>query len=129
MKTKKILSLILAIAILGCMFVLPTNAAETEAHEHIDIIIIDNENISEETEAKIIAFYKNGGEEKEGIATYGLTCTLLGHKLETTGVAKITHKARSSSPRCLRKLYDYSTCTRCDYEESVLISSQYIVCC
>ena len=128
MKTKKILSLIIAIAILGCMLIMPTNAAETEAHEHIEIII-ENENISEETRSKIINFYINGGEEQEKISTYGLTCTLFGHKLETTGVAKITHKARSTTPRCLKKIYDYSTCTRCDYEESVLASSEYIVCC
>lgn len=128
MKTKKIISLILAIAISACIFIMPANAAETEAYEHIEIII-ENENISEETKEKIIAFYTNGGEEKEGIATYGLTCTLLGHKLETSTVAKITHKARTTSPRCLKKTYSYSTCTRCDYEESTLVSSKYIVCC
>lgn len=128
MKTKKILSLVIAIAILGCMFIMPTNAAETEAHEHIEIII-ENENISDETREKIIAFYTNGGEEKEGIATYGITCTLLGHKYETTRVSKTTHKVRTTSPRCLKRIYDYSTCTRCDYEESVLASSEYIVCC
>lgn len=128
MRTKKILSFILAIAILTCMFVMPVNATDTKANEHF-VIIIENENISEDTKEKAIAFYTNGGEEKEGIAAYGLTCTLLGHKLETTGVSKITHKVRSSSPRCLKKIYDYSACTRCDYEESVLISSAYIVCC
>ena len=128
MKAKKILSLILAISMLACIFIMPANAAEAEVEEHIEIVI-ENEDISEETKEKIIAFYTNGGEEKEGIATYGLTCTLLGHKLETTGVYKITHKVRTSSPRCLKKTYDYSTCTRCDYEESILAKSEYIVCC
>lgn len=128
MKTKKILSIILAITILGCVFVMPANAAETEAHEHIEIIIV-NQDISEEAKEKAIAFYTNGSEETEDVATYGLTCTLFGHNLETTGVYKITHEVRSTSPRCLKKIYDYSTCTRCDYEESVLISSAYIVCC
>ncbi len=128
MKTKKILSLILAIAMLSCIFIMPANATETESHEHIEIII-ENENISEETKEKIIAFYTNGGEESEGVSTYGLTCTLLGHKLETTKVYKITHEVRATAPRCLRKTYDYSTCTRCDYEESVLVSSIYIDCC
>ena len=128
MKTKKILSLILAIAVLGCMFIMPANAAEAETHEHFEIIIV-NENISEETKEKAIAFYTNGGDEEDGTSTYGLTCTLLGHKLETTRVYKITHKVRSTAPRCLKKTYDYSTCTRCDYEESVLLSSLYIACC
>ena len=128
MKAKKILSLILAISMLACVFGMPANAAETKSDEHIEIII-ENEDISDETREKIIAFYTNGGEAKEGIATYGITCTLLGHKLETTGVYKITHKVRTSSPRCLKKTYDYSTCTRCDYEESILAKSEYIVCC
>lgn len=128
MKTKKVLSLILAISMLACMFIIPVNATETEIDEHIEIII-ENENISVETKEKAIAFYTNGGEETVGIATYGLTCTLLGHKLETTRVAKITHKVRTSSPRCLKKTYDYSTCTRCDYEESILVGNEYIVCC
>ena len=128
MKTKKLLSLILAIAVLSCMFIMPANAAETETHEHFEIIIV-NDNISEETKEKAIAFYTNGGEEEDGASTYGLTCTLLGHKTESTYVYKITHKARTTSPRCLKKTYDYTTCTRCDYEESTLISSVYIICC
>ena len=128
MKTKKLLSFILAISMISCIFIMPADAAEAEVEEHIEIFI-ENENISEETKEKIIAFYTNGGEEQEGIATYGLTCTLLGHKLETTKVSKITHEVRATSPRCLKKTYDYSTCTRCDYEESVLVSNQYIACC
>lgn len=128
MKTKNLLSLILAIAILTCMFVIPVDAQDIKNNEHMEIVIY-NEDISEETKEKIFAFYTNGGEEKEGIATYGLTCTLLGHKLEISRVSKTTHKARTTSPRCLKKTYDYSACTRCDYEESVLVGSQYIVCC
>ncbi|MBQ8182670.1 MAG: hypothetical protein IJ025_02065 [Clostridia bacterium] len=130
MKTKRILSLILALTTLLCMAIIPTNAAEadTETHEHVEIII-ENEDISAETKEKIMAFYSNGGEEQEGIATYGLTCTLLGHKLESSVVYKITHKVRTTSPRCLKKTYNYESCTRCDYEESTLASQKYIVCC
>lgn len=128
MKTKKLLSIILAITILGCVFIMPTNAAESKVHEHIEIIIV-NEDISEETREKAIAFYTNGGEETEGATTYGLTCTLFGHKTESCTVYKITHEVRTTSPRCLKKTYNYITCTRCDYEESVLISSAYIACC
>ena len=128
MKTKKILSLILVAIILSCIFIMPANAVETETHEHIEIVIV-NEDISEETKEKIIAFYTNGGEEQEGSATYGLTCTLLGHKTESSTVYKINHEVRTTAPRCLKKTYNYITCTRCDYEESVLISSAYIACC
>lgn len=127
MKIKKFFALVLALATLLCAVAIPANAKE-EAHEHIEIYI-ENPDISEETKAKIIAFYSNGGEEKEGVATYGLTCTLLGHKIESTTISTVTHKVRTSSPRCLKKIYDYEACTRCDYESSVLASQIYITCC
>ena len=128
MKINKLLSLILALATLLCAVIIPANAAEADTHEHIEIII-ENEDISEETKEKIIAFYTNGGEEQEGVATYGLTCTLFGHKLESSAVSTITHKVRTTSPRCLKKTYNYESCTRCDYEESTLILQEYIACC
>lgn len=128
MKISKIFALILVLATLLCAVVIPVNATETEAHEHIEIYI-ENDNISDETKEKIITFYTNGGEEKEGISTYGLTCALLGHKLESSAVSTITHKVRSTSPRCLKKIYNYESCTRCDYENSVLASQKYISCC
>ena len=128
MRIKKFLSFILVLATLLCAVIIPANATEADTHEHIEIII-ENENISEETREKIIAFYTNGGEEKEESATYGLTCTLFGHKIESSAVSTITHKVRSTSPRCLKKTYDYESCTRCDYEESTLASSIYIACC
>lgn len=128
MKTKKIFSLVLALAILLCAVIIPANATEAETHEHIEIYI-ENENLSEETIEKIVAFYSNGGEEKDGVTTYGLTCTLFGHKLESATVSTVTHKVRSSSPRCLEKTYDYESCTRCDYESSTILTSKYIACC
>ena len=128
MKIKKVFSLILALATLLCAVIIPANAAEAETHEHIEIYI-ENDNISEETREKIIAFYTNGGEEKEGVATYGLTCTLFGHKLESSVISTVTHKVHTTSPRCLKKTYNYESCTRCDYEPSTLLSQQYISCC
>lgn len=128
MKIKKVFSLILAITTLLCAVVIPANAAEADTHEHIEVII-ENQDVSEETKEKIIAFYTNGGEESEGIATYGLTCTLFGHKLETSTVKTVTHKARSTAPRCLQKTYHYESCTRCDYESSTLTNQTYISCC
>lgn len=128
MKIKQVFSLILALATLLCAVIIPANAAEVETHEHIEIYI-ENDNISEETREKIIAFYTNGGEEKEDVTTYGLTCTLLGHKLESSVISTVTHKARTTAPRCLKKYYNYESCTRCDYETSTLLSKQYISCC
>lgn len=128
MKTKKLLSLILTLATLLCTVIIPANATEANINEHIEIII-ENENISEETKEKIIVFYSNGGDEQNGIATYGLTCTLFGHELESSAVTTITHKVRTTAPRCLKKIYNYESCTRCDYENSTLKSQMYISCC
>lgn len=128
MKIRKMLALALTVAMLLCAFIIPTSATETKIDENTEIII-ENENISEETKAKIIAYYTNEEESTDNSTTYGLTCTLFGHKIETSSVSKITHKARTTSPRCLEKTYAYETCARCDYEESTLLSSIYIICC
>ncbi len=130
MKTKRFLSLLLTLAVLIGLFAIPTSAVEEPevVTEEIEIFI-ENEDISEETRAKIIAYYSDPNHEDDGIATCGLTCTLFGHKLENSTVRSVTHKARSTAPRCLEKTYDYDACTRCDYETSTLLSSTYIFCC
>ena len=130
MKTKRFLSLLLTLAVLTGLFVIPTSAVETEEVATTEIeIFIENEDISEETRAKIIAYYSDPNHEDDGVATCGLTCTLFGHKLESTTVRSVTHKASATAPRCLQKTYDYDACTRCDYEKSTLLGSIYIYCC
>ena len=130
MKTKRFLSLVLTLAVLTGLFIIPTSAVEVEKVETTEIeIFIENEEISEETRAKIIAYYSDPNHEDDGVATYGLTCTLFGHKLESTTVRSVTHKARATAPRCLEQTYDYDACTRCDYEVSTLLGSRYIYCC
>lgn len=128
MKTKRLLAIIMVIAILMCLFAIPVSAEESTEETYIEIFFED-ENVSEELKAKAIAFYTNPTPEDDN-TTYGLTCTLLGHKIETTTTYSITHKARTTAPRCLKRLYEYEACTRCDdYEKSTLISSTYIYCC
>lgn len=130
MKTKRFLSLLLTLAVLTGLCVIPTSAVETEEITTAEIeIFIENEDISEETRAKIIAYYSNPNHEDDGVATCGLTCTLFGHKLEGSTVRSVTHKARTTAPRCLEKTYYYQACTRCDYETSELLTSSYIFCC
>lgn len=82
---------------------------------------------TEEYRNKFITHYFNHGDG--GAATYGLTCTLFGHKIESSVVVTITHKAKETDPRCLRKTYNAETCSRCDYTNSTLLSSSYISCC
>lgn len=82
---------------------------------------------SEEYRNKFITHYFN--ENDEDVATYGLMCTLFGHKLESSIITTITHKDRATAPRCLRERYDTEACTRCDYTNATLIDIAYIDCC
>ena len=129
MKIKSLFAILLALTLLTCTCVLPTSAKEVDENKTVEIIIL-NENISAETKEKIEKCFANGEPvTDDGVTTYGITCTLLGHKLENSIVDVITHKVSSTSPRCLKKTYAYSACTRCDYETSSLVDKEYIVCC
>lgn len=127
MEIKSLFAIIIAISLLVSAFAVPVSAKTDKTNSDIEIII-ENENISAETKAKIEKYYL-AENHNDGATTYGLTCTLLGHKLESSTVAVITHKVRATSPRCLKKVYDYEACTRCDYETSEVISTLYIACC
>ena len=128
MKIRRIFSFILAATMLLCMFAVQTNAAEATTQPHTDIYI-ENQEISEETKARILEYYSVENPADDGVATCGITCTLFGHDLETSTITQITHKVRTTSPRCLKKTYNYSACTRCDHETSTLLKSEYIICC
>ena len=126
---KRIFAILLVLTLLTCTFALPVSAKNT-TNENTDIEIIINDEVSEETREKIERYFANGAPaENTGVSTYGLTCTLLGHKIECTSVYTIEHKVRATSPRCLQKTYDYEECTRCDYEKATLVCSEYIGCC
>lgn len=128
MKTRNLFALLLAITLLISSFIIPASAKNsTDSNMEIEIII--NDSVSPETKAKIERYFATGEPTTDNDTTYGITCTLLGHKIECTSVYTITHKARSASPRCLKKTYAYEECTRCDYENSTLTRSEYIVCC
>lgn len=127
MKHTKLFTLMLALSLIFCSLSISVSATDEIHSDDIEIYIV-NKDVSEETKEKIIAYYTNGGED-DGVAICGLTCTLFGHKLETTTIKTITHKVRATAPRCLQRYYDYEACTRCDYESSTLLSKSYIYCC
>jgi len=127
MKIKNLFAILLALTLLASTFVLPTSAKE-RTNNNFEIIIIDE--VSEETKAKIEKHFENGEPYNDNrVTTYGLTCTLFGHKLESTAVTTTTHKVSATSPRCLKRTYKYDACTRCDYENSTLIGQEFIICC
>lgn len=133
MITKKLIAMALALTTLLTIFIMPVGATEEQTNEDIEIVVM-NEELPEETKTKIYAYYSDPDHNHEntddGATTYGLVCSVIGHKIETSGVSVITHKARATAPRCLKKSYKHEVCTRCDdYEKSTLLSSTYINCC
>ncbi len=128
---KKFISLIMVVVSLFSIMSVSAIAAE-ESEDTITVIVNETEFIfdadtTEEFRNKAIAAYFN---ESDGeVATYGLMCTLFGHKLESGVITTITHKKRATDPRCLRERYDTKACTRCDYITKTLLSASYISCC
>lgn len=122
---KKIIAVILSLSfILGAMSV-TVNAADSFDAPHIEYIFEDG--VTAEVQQRVVAAIK--GEDNTDASTYGLTCTLFGHKLETGTSTEIAHEAKANDPRCLQNTYYYEICTRCDYSELTLLSSTYISCC
>lgn len=128
MKIKSLFAILLALTLLICTSVLPVSAKESAIDNNVEILI--NDEVSAETKAKIEKYFATGEPATvNDTSNYGLTCTLLGHKLENTVVETITHKVRATSPRCKKQTYLYEACTRCDYDTSSLLSTEYIGCC
>ncbi len=130
---KKLLAVILAIA---SVFSLATFSASAENAADNKVVItrgdvdyIFEAGVSEDLMNSFIYAIETEHEDCDDSATYGLMCTLFGHKLETSTAHTITHKASATAPRCLKKTYAIYTCSRCDYSETELIASTYISCC
>lgn len=128
---KKIIALILAVV--SIFSVMSISVYAEEAEENTVVVTVDdtdfifNANTSEEFRNKIIMHHITPDEDNA--QAYGLMCTLFGHKLVSEVVTVVTHKVRSTNPRCLQETYNDEACTRCDYTNSTLISSSYISCC
>ena len=129
---KKILAIILTIASVFSVMSFTASAEETTE----DVIVIARGDadyvfeagVSQDHIDSFIALCEEDHDCEEA-ATYGLMCTLFGHKLETSTASTVTHNARTTAPRCLKKTYTVETCSRCDYSTKTLKNSQYISCC
>lgn len=127
---KKIIALILTV-VLAFSAMSITAYAEDASENTVTVtvnetVFVFDADTTEDFRDKFIEHYFNHDDEA---STYGLMCTLFGHKTETSVVNTVTHKAKATSPRCLRETFDVETCSRCDYVKSTLITSAYIVCC
>ncbi len=79
--------------------------------------------------AGVLAGVSEDGPANGGATTYGLTCTLFGHKLESEIIVTIEHQVNEEDPRCERFVHEVFHCTRCDYVKTNFVSSIYISCC
>lgn len=135
MKTlmKKILIILIMTTIVVSALPLITNASGTKNEleyemedKHCTVVF---EDAIPEGKRELIA-KRLLGIEVESAETYGLMCTLFGHKYGEEGfVDVITHKVRASAPRCRSERYLVKVCTRCDDMATTLISQTYISCC
>lgn len=128
---KKIIAFIMAFVSVLSIFTFSTFANDT-AEETVSVTVENTDfifkfNTSEDFRSKFIADYINPVDD--GAETYGLTCTLFGHKLESSLTTVVTHKKSATDPRCLQERYNVEVCSRCDYTNKTLVSSSYISCC
>lgn len=128
---KKFIALILAVA---SVFSLVTFYASAEGETENSVVVSNGDvdfvfeaGVSEDhIHSFVQSFETHDGEDA---ATYGLICTLFGHKIESSTAYTVTHKASATDPRCLQRYYSVETCTRCDYTSKTLLDSFYISCC
>lgn len=72
-------------------------------------------------------------EESIGLRTGDLSafatngCTV--HSLTTSTSEKKVHKVYESKPRCLKKIYQIVSCTKCDYYVKTLVDQYSFDCC
>lgn len=129
---KRFITLFLAIIVVISMTLIASAKASTGRTIEIDgfSVIFDADSTFTVEEQQLIAekIVSNNTENKIA-TTYNLMCTLFGHKTTTETITVIEHCVRESLPRCIKSLQDVTTCSRCDYVTTDIVSSTYFYCC
>ena len=128
-KLTKTFALILAMVFAFAPALHAANVTYTYHNGNTEVRITHN-GLSEEKLFQLAQLLATG-ETINDMQTYGLMCTLFGHKLVKTGNEVITHMVFDTYPRCERKLYNTTLCERnnCNYAEVELISTEKVGCC
>ena len=110
------------------MLALPMSAfADCNAGSmHTEVIFDLNTQFSAEEQDLIRSHFISS---HDAVQPYGLKCTLFGHDYKTEIVTTITHRVRSTSPRCLKEIFETKICTVCSDTVSTRLSNQLIICC
>ncbi len=126
-KISKIVALLMVVILVAVPSIHASNATYIYQSNNIEITI-SHPGLSED-KLLYIAHLLESEDFSENTQTYGLTCTLFGHKLVTTANQVITHMVYDTYPHCERKYYNTIICERCDYAETELISTDKVGCC
>ena len=125
---KKTLLLIFTISLAFAMCFSSFASNDTYTYEYTNITIIFDEAtpFSAEQRENIANKLVNGTDDT---STYGLMCTLFGHKYVEDVVTTITHCVSDTQPRCLEEDFEIGECSRCGDTYTNRISYRYITCC
>jgi hypothetical protein len=129
---KKILKFILAVTITTIIITTAISSQEpiktySVTVDNIDVVI---EHQGMPQNKLDMSVNESLGIETEPIITpFGLAC-LFGHSITSGTKTETSHNVYSTNPRCVRRVYSISACTRsdCDYYSSTLISENSIAC-
>lgn len=131
---KKIVSILICALILMTALCVVASAESTgnntytfETEDAHYTVTFESNNLSEEQQSRVAEGLVFGKEDSA--VTYGLGCTLFGHDYVYDTVYVITHKVRTTHPRCKQAIYDVTTCEDCDFYEETLIKTQFVDCC
>ena len=126
--TKRFISMLMVAIIILAFGVSAYADTQTNVYElgTCTVIFDDNTTLDNTTKHHIANKLVYGD---DGAQTYGLMCTLFGHKYESHEVQVVRHCVSATNPRCMRDTYEVNICTRCDDSTTELLKSVYITCC
>ena len=126
---KKIIAFVLAVILSAtlCTYVSAGNVESNYTYGNVEIVFDENSTLTAEMKQGIVEYIINGD---DSASTYNLICTILGHNETIECVTTISHKVRTTDPRCLRQNWEIHACTRCEEVlEQIELSRSYITCC
>jgi len=125
----KILTLLSLCALLSITLFATSNYNDIFTSHHHDITVIFSEETSfTKAEQERIETYLITGEQP---ISRGVWCNLFGHSMSYTGegVTTVSHRVRTTDPRCLQQTYAIYSCSTCGEISSSLIGSAHKSCC
>lgn len=127
---KKVLVSLLSIIIIALTLATSASGTTTSIYtiDSTTIEFSEDSSLTAEEKATIAELVAHGSDVSSA-TTYNVMCNLFGHKTTTESFTVIKHCVSATAPRCLKSLQDVTTCSRCDYVSTDVISSYYIFCC